>query len=219
MTSDLYREVSRVVCAAARRTGRITVDDAEDLTQTVLLNLWSGRDKIRSPERLLALVYRAARNAWLNSCRSRSNYAACLARYREIVPDVSEAMGDAHHEELAILWQCVAELDPRIADAIQRHFCDGQSYATIGLALGVSNCTAHKLVHRGLDELKASLAGEIAAEEDRPPQAASEERMRRRPKKSHRQRLAISRKADIHTRTTATPAANSLKRRGLLCPD
>lgn len=164
VTLELYCEISRVVRVAARRMGKISDDDSEDLTQDVLLKLWMGRDRIRSPKSLLALVYRIAETTWISSCRSRSSYIARLARYREMAQrEALRADGQAaRYEEFAELENLLTNLDARTADAVRRHFCDGQSYAAIGAALSVSNCTAHNLVQRGLLKLRAMLAADNA---------------------------------------------------------
>ena len=216
ITPHLYRDLSHVVCAAARRSGRVTPEDAEDLTQTVLLKLWECRGLIRSPDSLHALVYRIATRTWWNSCRSRKRYAARLAQYREFVIRDSEAeAAGVEREEATELWHCVDELDARTVDAIRRRFCDGQSYGAIGCALGISNCAAHKLVKRGLDKLTVELATEKIAACSANVQVQG---ARCRRTNSRRRKLEILPQSDIQAPSAATQAAHARKERGQSCP-
>lgn len=217
MTAELYRQLSRIAFAAARRLGKVTVDDGEDLTQSVLLKLWNCRDRIRSHESLPALAYRAATTSWLNSCRSQSNYTARLTRYRDTVLLNGESAVETDCEESAVLWNCVAQLDARIAEAIRRRFCDGQSYAMIGFALGVSKCGAHKLVKRGLSQLKDILTHSNVAYADC-TECVAPGCQKRRCKESRRQPLAIVPEAGIQTASGVMQAARSNKERGQSCP-
>lgn len=216
MTPELYRQISRVVCTAARKMGRLTDDDAEDLTQDVLLKLWKARGRIRLPKSLNAFVYRVAITTRISSCRSRSSYQARLSRFWEMTQrDRRIAVTDDECEEPPALWRHVDALDPRTADVIRRHFRDGQSYAEIGQAIGVSNCTAHNIVQRGLRQLRARLTTENIVAEDWATRTAGD-RKRSSRRKSRRPPLVIAERRCIPISTAARAEANTLKRRG--CP-
>jgi DNA-directed RNA polymerase specialized sigma24 family protein len=217
VTPDFYRDVSRVACAAARSMGIIAVDEGEQLKQKVLVKLRVSRHKIRSRGSLFALVYRAAAGTRISSRRSGSSYRARLSGYWEIAQRGARgAVGNDGCEQAVAITNFVGNLDPRTAHAIRRRFVDDQSYAAIGLALRLSNCTAHNLVQRGLAQLKIMLSHALAEEDCDAPVSRRSAATRR--KKLRRRILATAQKPAIQTGITARPAVDARKERGQPCP-
>jgi RNA polymerase sigma factor (sigma-70 family) len=214
ITDDVYPQIRRLACAAARKIGGFNAQDGDDLTQDVILKLWRFRDRVRSADCLSVIAYRTAARTWINACRSRSTRRTHVLLYRERLL----AAGELTCEEPVALqpaeiWKRVAELEPRVAEVIHRHFSDGQSYVAIGRALGVSKSTVCNLVQRGLRQLRATLADAHGGEPDRPARHATT-----RPKKSLRAALAIGKKRGTNTSMAAKRAAGLHNERGQPCP-
>lgn len=210
ITDDFYPQLRRLAFAAARKIGGFNVQDGDDLTQAVAFKLWRFRDRIRSADCFSVIAYRTAARTWINMCRSRSTRRAHLSLYCEKLLAVGEPTCEYPGPlPAAEIWKRVAELDPRIAEAVHRHFYHGQSYVVIGRALGVSKSTVHNLVQNGLRQLRPRLADACGSESDDPSRGAGS-----RQRHFHPSPLAIGQEPAIQTDIAAKRAANAHTERG-----
>ena len=157
----LFREHHRTMLQAAWRvTG--TLQDAEDVLQTVFLrltDLGNRPDLSRSPA---AYLQRAAINAALDVVRGRgSGRVVPLEDHAERVPGGPRdaADRDAHREELRRrLRAALARLSPKAAEIFALKHFEGRPNHEIARMLDMSNTAVGVTLHRARERLKELLS-------------------------------------------------------------
>ncbi|MYA18411.1 MAG: sigma-70 family RNA polymerase sigma factor [Gammaproteobacteria bacterium] len=146
----------RVFRAAFRVTG--SVDDAEDILQTVFLNMMkretaAGLDLGNDPKSYLC---RAAVNAAVDVLRAKKRKTAIEGaedREETAGPDVDVARRELRRQ----LRHALAKLSPRAASIVALRFFEGYGNVEIATMLGTSPSSIAVTLHRARQRLKAEL--------------------------------------------------------------
>ena len=146
----------RVFRAAFRVTG--SIDDAEDVLQTVFLNMMkretaAGLDLGNDPKSYLC---RAAVNAAVDVLRARKRKTAMEqeADHGEIA---GADIGVARRELRRQLRAALSQLSPRAASIVALRFFEGYGNVEIATMLGTSPSSIAVTLHRARRRLKAEL--------------------------------------------------------------
>jgi RNA polymerase sigma-70 factor (ECF subfamily) len=136
-----------------------SADAAEDVVQEVFVTLWAHRDRLATPDNLVAYLYRAVRNRGLNVLRKRRQVAAWQARQVELEPPESPpADRDAEHEEVdRAIKAAAATLPPRSREVFELSRERGLTYRQIAETLGISIKTVETLMSRALKVVRPRL--------------------------------------------------------------
>ena len=146
----------RVFRAAFRVTG--SVDDAEDVLQTVFLNMMkretaAGLDLGNDPKSYLC---RAAVNAAVDVLRAKKRKTAMEAE-ADREETVGADIGVARRELRRQLRGALSRLSPRAASIVALRFFEGYGNAEIAAMLGTSSSSIAVTLHRARRRLKAEL--------------------------------------------------------------
>jgi RNA polymerase sigma-70 factor, ECF subfamily len=159
---DLAREHAGAVFTYARYALRHT-EDAEDVTQEVLVRLWKHHDSIE-PERTRAWVMQVARNLVIDASRRRRARTGVFtisapgdARVAS-VPALETADGQTEqHEIREILERAVAALDEPYRSIVIMREIQGLSYEEIASGLCMPLGTIKVYLHRGRQRLREAV--------------------------------------------------------------
>ena len=146
----------RVFRAAFRVTG--SIDDAEDVLQTVFLNMMkretaAGLDLGNDPKSYLC---RAAVNAAVDVLRARKRKTAVEAE-ADHEETAGADVGVARRELRGQLRAALSQLSPRAASIVALRFFEGYGNAEIATMLGTSSSSIAVTLHRARRRLKAEL--------------------------------------------------------------
>ena len=146
----------RVFRAAFRVTG--SIDDAEDVLQTVFLNMMkretaAGVDLGNDPSSYLC---RAAVNAAVDVLRARKRKTAVESE-ADNEETVGADIGVARRELRGQLRAALSRLSPRAASIVALRFFEGYGNAEIATMLGTSSSSIAVTLHRARRRLKAEL--------------------------------------------------------------
>ena len=146
----------RVFRAAFRVTG--SIDDAEDVLQTVFLNMMkretaAGLDLGNDPKSYLC---RAAVNAAVDVLRARKRKTAMEAEV-DHEETAGADVGVARRELRRQLRAALSQLSPRAASIVALRFFEGYGNAEIATMLGTSSSSIAVTLHRARRRLKAEL--------------------------------------------------------------
>lgn len=154
---DGYRD--RVYTLASFTLGDAAV--AEDVLQSVFLNVHRALPKFRFEASLATWIYRIT----LNECaargrRSKRTYVpleALLGSGEEIAPELGPDERLEQSERQQILQRAVLELSPKLRSAVVLRYVEGLSYDEIASVLECSSGTVASRIHRALSELERKL--------------------------------------------------------------
>jgi len=148
----------RLADYASRMVG--SRDAAEDVVQEVFVGLWTNRERISSPENLVAYLYRSVRNRGLNFLRHErlvTNFRT--ARSAEGPPESEPADRPTELAEIdAALKEAMAALPPRSRQVFGLSRNEGLTYPEIAATLGISIKTVETLMGRALKSIRLSMA-------------------------------------------------------------
>ncbi len=152
------RHVSFVYAAALRQLGG-AVHRAEDVTQTVFINLARQAAVVARRDDLVGWLYTATRNAAANLKRTEARRQAREEEahiMHELFPGSS---GGAEWDRLRpVLDDAIHELSEHDRRAILLRFFQNQRFAEVGRKLGLSEDAARMRVERALEKLHLLLA-------------------------------------------------------------
>ncbi len=138
----------------ARRLVR-TDAEAEDLTQTAILNVLRRAQNIEDPAHVKAYLLTTVRNLWKNQLRQQS-------RRRLVGADAAEnlAATEAGPEELALTLldtalagAAFASLSPTSRQILALRYVDGLGFLELAKRLGITAVAARQRAHRAREEL------------------------------------------------------------------
>lgn len=136
--------------------------EAEEALQDIYVKIWNGAGSYRanglSPITWMAAV---ARNHCIDRLRARRRRAETGTMPQEdLLADTApgpEARVVAHGEARAIV-DCMAELEPRRAEAVRRAYLEGETYAELAARFEVPLNTMRTWLRRSLIALRACLS-------------------------------------------------------------
>lgn len=164
---QVYRAHSkRVLRAAYRVTG--SVDDAQDVLQTVFLRLVrreGGSPLSDSPGNYL---HRAAINASLDIVRSRTasrttpleDIEASLASREDESPDRLQGSGEIREQ----IRKALARMSPKSAEIFVLRYFEGYGNHEIAKMMGTSRSTVNVILHRTRQKLRDAIGSYVGAE-------------------------------------------------------
>ena len=158
LLAEQARANGKLLFSLARRV----LDDpaaAEDACQKALLQAWANRDDIVDPGRLKGWLARAVINESLAVLRRRKVEHRVLKLAAVGSDDATDAAAPADAADLreAVLL-AIAELEEDQRAAVTLRVMHGLPGREVALLLGVSDGQVSKLLHRGMEQLRGTLA-------------------------------------------------------------
>ncbi len=142
-------------------------EEAEDVTQEVLIKMWQHRDNI-DPERMSSWVMRVARNAVIDVARRRQTRAAVFADGVEVevaanyVASGSSSETALERRELSeSLEAALASIEEPYRSIIVMREIQDMKYAEIVDAVEMPLNTVKVYLHRGRRMLREALRGKV----------------------------------------------------------
>jgi RNA polymerase sigma-70 factor (ECF subfamily) len=123
-------------------------EDAEDILQDTLIQYLTAKPALQSREHEKAWLLRVAANL----CKNRIDYN----RVRQADELKEELLGE-EREDLAFVWEAVAQLPEAQRAAIHLFYHEGYQTAEIARILGRREATVRSDLKRGRERLKAIL--------------------------------------------------------------
>jgi len=157
---DLAEEYAGRIFTYARYSLRHR-EDAEDVTQEVLVRLWRHHDSI-APGSMTAWVMRVARNLVIDVARRRRLQTAVFAPADMIESTVHVASETDTTERTALrarLESAVAELNEPYRSIVVMREIQGLAYVEIAAAMNMPLGTIKVYLHRARRRLRESMRG------------------------------------------------------------
>ncbi|MBR2783576.1 MAG: sigma-70 family RNA polymerase sigma factor [Firmicutes bacterium] len=157
MNSFDPQEVERLVDTYSDTVLRLSysylrsVQDAEDICQTVFLKLLTAGTVFASPAHEKAFIIRATINACKNELK---------AVRRRLLPLDEAAAGTAPEPPATEVLDAVMELPPKYRAAIYLFYYEGYAIGEMAQLLGCSEAAAAARLSRGRKRLRAVLGGD-----------------------------------------------------------
>ena len=151
-----------VMSAALRRTGG-QHSLAQEVTQLVFIDLAKRLPDLKADERLGGWLHGRTIRAAADMMKSESRRKAREMESSRNSARVVDPMMPAEDTDIsAHLDEALGRLSQADRDAVLLRFVDGHDFRSVGLALGVSEDTAHKRVSRALEKLRRLLGSRCA---------------------------------------------------------
>lgn len=135
-------------------------DAAEDVVQEVFVALWTNRDRISTPDNLMAYLFRSVRNRGLNLLRHErlvTNFRT--ARAAEGEQESAPADQNTEMAEIDTAFkEAMAALPPRSREVFGLSRNEGLTYPEIAQTLGISVKTVETLMGRALKAVRQRMA-------------------------------------------------------------
>ena len=150
---DLYHSFAPPVLAflAARMK---TLQDAEDVAQSVFVQVWKKRDSFDG-KHFRAWVFEIARNRLIDHARSSKRHnQASLEDSHEIAEKGDPTAFVRRDEELMALRDCIKSVGGDFVEALVRTQIDSESPEILARQLGVARGTIDTRVNRGKQLLR-----------------------------------------------------------------
>jgi len=146
-----HAHYSRLVEAIAAASG--DDDGAADAVQEAFVQLWKHWDKVRLYDDPVGWVRRVAINHAFNLRRSLARRATALLR----LAGTEQAIADASEWSDPVIMGTFRSLPARQRVAMGLHYVADLSVAEVATAMGVSEGSVKKHLHRGREALRSSL--------------------------------------------------------------
>jgi RNA polymerase sigma-70 factor (ECF subfamily) len=148
-----HKKILYKVCSSYCRNR----DDRDDLAQEIVVQLWRSFAAFDGRCRFSTWMYRIALNVAISYCRRER------ARTRYVISTEApllEAIADteSQSEEILLLYQFIAELDP-LNKALVLLYLDGNSYQEIAEVLGISATNVATKLSRLKQSMKQEFCG------------------------------------------------------------
>lgn len=145
----------------------LSFDDAEDVVQEVLMNVWINREQIVEERPLQGYILRSIYNRSLNKLSKDRSAADYQQWYRLSIASLSSYYCDPeNNESLRRLYskdlndrinKAVMALPPKCREVFKLSYIDHKSTKEIASALGLSTSTVSNHIHNALVFLRESL--------------------------------------------------------------
>jgi len=163
---DLAEEYAGRIFTYARYSLRHQ-EDAEDVTQEVLVRLWKHRDSIE-PASTASWVMRVARNMVIDVARRRQSRTADFAEGADVTEMAGHVASDeaadsaAHRAEIREHVQAaLAELNEPYRSIVVMREVQGLAYDEIAAAMNMPLGTIKVYLHRARRQLRESMRAEL----------------------------------------------------------
>ena len=165
---DLLPLKDRIFRTALRIT--LSREEAEDITQDVLVKAWQKREELADVRNLEVYVLQMARNLALDHVERAAAHDVPLDSINVEPPDRSPRADEVleANETLEKLRRHIAQLPPDQRKALLLRETEEKPYADIAAAMGVTEANAKVLVHRARTTIKKMMEGDIKLEGDKP---------------------------------------------------
>lgn len=131
---------------------------AEDLVQSLFLNIWKNRKQWHVNSSLTTYLYRAAKNAALNYLRSRTAHSAVCADLDHLPDNETRPDQDYDQKELRVLvQQAIDSLPPGCRTVFVLSRYENLKYQDIAEVLDISVKTVENQMGRALRLLRQKL--------------------------------------------------------------
>jgi RNA polymerase sigma factor (sigma-70 family) len=151
---ELVRRFSRYVLAIAQQAYRLSPSDAEDVFQDVFARTYERLSDLRNDEAVRPWIAQLTRRLCIDRIRAGA---------RETVdPDMAESAVDDTLEQLdeaLSVQEALLSMSDPCRDILDRFFRRDESYAVIGVALGLPSGTIASRISRCLGKLREVLEG------------------------------------------------------------
>ena len=151
---ELVRRFSRYVLAIAQQAYRLSPADAEDVFQDVFTRTYERLSDLRNDEAVRPWIAQLTRRLCIDRIRAGARETADPDMTEIGVDDTLEQLDEALSVQEALLSMS----DP-CRDIIDRFFRRDESYAVIGVALGLPSGTIASRISRCLGKLRETLEG------------------------------------------------------------
>ena len=141
------REQDRLYRFALFRTG--SDEDAQDLVQEVLINLWKGFERFEGRSDIRTWVYRVSLNTCISSARKKKIGTLPLTLDLDLFDE-----SDSENRQINLLHERITRLQP-FDRAIVLLWLENLSYDEIGKIVGISTKNVSVRLIRIKEQLKA----------------------------------------------------------------
>ncbi|MCI6643342.1 MAG: sigma-70 family RNA polymerase sigma factor [Alloprevotella sp.] len=135
----------------------LAVDEAEDITQDVLLRLWEKRDTLTEIASLEAYATTMAKHLALDRMAKADNNHRSLDEADEATPDVSSLSPDdemARNERATLVQTLLNTLPDKQRTALLLRDVEENSYAEIATQMGITEADVKVTIHRARTTLR-----------------------------------------------------------------
>jgi RNA polymerase sigma-70 factor (ECF subfamily) len=168
--SDAFDRLAGRLRATIRRWAtRFTgdADEAEDVTQDVLLRLHERLEDFRGRSALTTWLYRMTRNVAASGQRTRARRSALLAGHAPSLP-AAEASRDADRDAAAarlaaIVRECFERLPPRQREVFRLCDLEGRSTTDVAAILGIGASSVRVTLFNARRAIRARMLDEQRA--------------------------------------------------------
>ena len=129
----------------------LSVEAAEDIVQSVFLEIWDKFNDEKEPDNFKSYIYRAVRNASLNWCRDNGRMETIPIEYYE--EQQSEEVIDTSELD-ARLWQAIDNLPEKCRRIFLMSKRDAMPNAEIADTLGISIKTVENQMTKAFSRLR-----------------------------------------------------------------
>lgn len=146
MVQDNHRTIHTVCYFFSRNR-----EDAEDLFQEILVNLWKGFGKFRGDSDVKTWIWRVSMNTCINQESKRKRSVQTVPLTLEI--DLSDS-SDEHENQVRILYERITGL-PLFDRAIILLWLEGMKYDEIADIVGITPAAVTSRLFRIKEQLKS----------------------------------------------------------------
>jgi RNA polymerase sigma-70 factor (ECF subfamily) len=154
---EFVRRFSPYVYAIALRAFRLSEPDAEDVFQEVFIRAWQHLDELRDDAAIRPWLGQLTRRAAVDRIRGAAREQARSEVEGELASSAEDEM--VRLEDATAVRQAIDRLPALQRDVVERFFMRGDSYAEIGVALGIPEGTVASRICRARERLRTNLTG------------------------------------------------------------
>jgi RNA polymerase sigma-70 factor (ECF subfamily) len=194
---DAYRLARHLVRSQA---------EAEDLTQTAILNVLRRADHINDVTFVRAYLLTTVRNLWRNQLRARGSRRFVGADAAEQIPSLDDAPEDQVLTafDAALAQHALETLSVTSREILRLRYLDGLGFPELAARLAISPVAARQRAHRAREELIGACMDQVAA-----AGAGACQPIRRRLGRYHRGLLGRKLRAQVVTHLDGCAACES----------
>ncbi|MEX0315132.1 MAG: RNA polymerase sigma factor [Allomuricauda sp.] len=131
---------------------------AEDIVQTVFINLWKRRKKLKIKVSLESFLYKSVYYEFINQYRKRMTKLAVEQRYyQHLDASVKEYDDDSIEKAMNLIFEAIQHLPPKCKEVFVLSKKDGLTNTEIAEHLGVSIKTVESHISNAFRVLKSKI--------------------------------------------------------------